>query len=88
MSNGVKRWKVLDWPDRPATARTISLACPKCGWDGELEVGEMPGALIVATIGLAIVFEPPGYAPPSNSMPEAIQCRGCRRVWASEKESV
>lgn len=78
----------MDWPDKPATTRTICPTCPACGWDGELEVGDTPGALIVATVGLAIVFDPPGYKPPANFLPEAIQCRGCRRMWASEKESV
>lgn len=87
MSNNVKRWKVLEWADKPTQLRTICPTCPKCGWDGELEVGPTPGATILATIGLGIVFDPPGYQPPAAFMPQAIQCRGCRRVWSTEEES-
>ena len=85
MSND-RKWKVIDWPDRPTTASAICPVCPECGWDGELEVGATPGALVIATVGLGIVFEPSDYKPPSNFLPRAIQCRGCRRIWSSETE--
>ncbi len=86
MSNKVKRWKVLDWPDRPVCERTIEPCCPRCGWDGELEIGPTPGALILATVGLGIVFEPSDYEPPKNFMPREIQCRGCRRIFTDKLE--
>ena len=77
----------MEWTDKPVRLRSICPACPKCGWDGELEVGETPDALILATIGLGIVFEPAGYRPPQNFMPDAIQCRGCRSIWSTPWDS-
>lgn len=88
MSTHVRRWKVVQWDDPPVLRRTIVATCPKCEWDGELEIGETLGALIIATIGLGIVFEPSDYRPPTNFMPAAIQCRGCRRVWSEEVAEV
>jgi hypothetical protein len=82
MSNQVKRWKVIHWPNRPQVHRQISPVCPKCGRDAVLEIGDTPGGTIIATIGLGIVFDPPGYVPPENFMPQEIQCRGCRSIWS------
>lgn len=76
----------MEWPDKPPIARTIAPHCPKCGWDGELEIGATPGGLILATIGLNIVFDPADYVPPENFMPGAIKCRGCRRIFTAAPE--
>ena len=66
MSNNVKQWGIVKWEGRPLATRKVLLSCPCCGNDAELDVGETPGALIIAAIGLNLVFDPPGYSPPSN----------------------
>jgi hypothetical protein len=84
MSNVVKRWKVLDWPARPASTRPLMLCCPRCQTDQQLEVGHTPGGVIIAAMALTIVFDPPNYKPRDNFMPESIQCRNCRKIFSSE----
>lgn len=80
-----RTWALLDWPDKPERVTSIELACPKCGREAFLSIGD-PGALIIAAIGLGVIFDPPGHVPPTNFMPTAIRCRGCRTVWSNAKE--
>jgi len=79
----MKTWNVLTWNDKPEATRPIMLCCPKCGSDARLDIGETPGGIIIAAIGLGIVFDPPGYRPPSNFMPDEIKCRTCRKIFSS-----
>jgi hypothetical protein len=89
MSNGhVKTWDVIDWPDEPAEKRDYELACNHCGNDAHIEIGPTPGGLIIAAIGLSLIFDPPGYKPPDNFMPKTIRCRHCRRVWTKGAEDI
>jgi hypothetical protein len=83
MSNG-RTWDVLSWPDKPESVRRVFLTCPKCGTDAAVDMGETPGGLMIAAIGLGIVFDPPGYIPPDNFMPPELRCRHCRRIFTSK----
>ena len=79
-----KTWKVLVW-DRPAGVKDgepIPLLC-QCGRDAECPTCGYPGASVIATFGLRVVFEPAGHIPPKHWMPQEIQCRKCRRVYFS-----
>ena len=90
MSNNVKTWKVLRWDKRPENVRPYFLCCPKCGNDAELEIGPTPGGIIIAAIALGLIFDPAGYTPPPNTMPDEIQCRKCRKIFEhlpNEEES-
>ena len=75
-----KTWAVLSWPDRPDRTTEYELGCPKCGAEAYLPTGlfESP---VIATFGLAFVFDRPGYIPAPNAMPDVIRCRQCRTVF-------
>ena len=79
----MKTWKVLRWDDKPDEVRQVMLICPVCGTDAGIDMGATPGALIIASIGLSLVFEPGGYVPPENVMPCEVQCRTCRKIFSS-----
>jgi hypothetical protein len=83
-----RTWKVLDWPDKPAQTRTLPLCCPHCGHDAHLEMGLMPGAQVIAAIGLGLIFEPAGYVPAKDQMPTTIKCRHCRRVFSNDCQTM
>lgn len=83
MSTAVKTWKVLSWLDRPAKTRAYMLCCPHCETDQQLEIGDTPGGVIIAALGLGLVFDPPSYSPPTNCMPDTIQCRYCKKIFES-----
>jgi tRNA pseudouridine(38-40) synthase len=65
---------------------------------GELHLGGLAGEpmarmararrIIIAACGLNLIFDPPGFRPPSNFMPDSIQCRGCRKIFESEVDHV
>lgn len=80
----MKSWEIKKWSNRPTQTRTLALVCPSCGTDAEIEVSDAPGALIIAAIGLRIIFDPPGHRPPPNFMPDEIRCRSCRNVFSAE----
>ena len=84
--NRVKTWKVLRWDDRPVETDTIFLACKHCKTDAAIPIGQLPGGMVIAAIGLNLVFDPPGYKPPTNFMPNEIQCRTCYKIYTDEKE--
>ena len=81
----MKTWDVLNWENRPAKPGRLSLVCPCCGTDAELEVGSTPGGAPIAAIGLVVIFDPPGYTPPPDFMPEEIKCRYCRKIFSAEE---
>jgi len=76
-------WKVVQWSDKPERTRWVPLQCA-CGRDADCEVADVPGVLIIAAIGMGLVFDPPSFPPPANFMPEELQCRKCGRVYSSE----
>ena len=75
------KFKVIRWDQKPESTRFIELACPHCGCDADLEVGEFPGAIVIAALGLSLIFDPAGYIPPHESMPQEIKCPKCRRIF-------
>ncbi len=83
----MRTWKVLRWENRPERTWTLNLTCPACGTDADMEVAEIPGGLVIAAIGLALILDPPSFKPPENFMPDDIQCRNCRKIFLSNKET-
>lgn len=75
-----RTWKVLRWDNEPEIKYDLELACNQCGYDAHMPVGDH-GGLLIAAIGLGLVFDPPGHIPPANFMPTEIQCRKCRTIW-------
>jgi hypothetical protein len=83
----MKTWNPVKWDGKPDKVLPISLICPNCATEATLDIGEMPGGSIIAAVGLNLIFDPPGYKPPENSMPQRIRCRSCRVLFVSEPES-
>lgn len=48
-----------------------------------MPTGKTSGALLIAAIGLNLVFDPPGHVPPEGFMPDEVQCRTCRKIFTS-----
>jgi len=69
-----RTWKVLERGRVPEGARLTEYTC-ECGHDAMLPVLGVP----LAQLGQGIVFDRGPYA-----MPEVVQCRNCRRVFATE----
>lgn len=86
MLKRVKTWRILKWNDRPAVTESIELACPHCWTDAVVPIGPLPGGMIIAAIGLTLVFDPPGYRPPENFLPDELQCRACNKIFSDEKQ--
>lgn len=84
----MKTWNVTRWDSKPHKTHLISLICPHCGTDAALEVGDMPGASMIAAVGLSLIFDPPSYAPPDNTLPDEIKCRTCRKIFSGEDNDV
>lgn len=82
-----KTWKVLRWDNPPDEQKMISLSCRHCGTDADIPIGPTPGGMVIAALGLNLIFDPPGYNPPENFMPTEIRCRTCRHEFTNEKES-
>ena len=61
--------------------RTIELICPECGNEAGVPLYCHPGALIIAAIGLRLVFDPPGHIPPKDMFPETLECRECHSIF-------
>ena len=80
-------WKVLRWDSRPEHGRYLPLTCNHCDYEADCPVGEHPGGLVIAIIGMGIIFDPPGYHPGPNFMPQELQCRNCRRIYSSDEEA-
>ena len=84
----MKTWKIVEWKDRPDKTTLESLCCPNCETDAEIPIGETPGGLVIAAIGINLIFDPPGYKPPKNFMPDTVRCRTCRKTFVSEESNV
>lgn len=81
-----KTWKVLRWEHEHEADGVLELQCPCCEVDALLPTFG-PSPLIIAAIGLSLVFDPPGARPAPDFMPDEIQCRYCRRIFTSDSES-
>ncbi len=65
-----------------SAAEPIEMTCPEC----QATITVRPryplnDALVIATIGLGVVFDPPGYKPPKDWLPDSIQCPRCRKLF-------
>ena len=60
---------------------TITLTCPKCGGDIEVTALCEIEAKPIASIGLSVIFDPPGFVPPNNWLPDEIRCKLCKTVY-------
>lgn len=60
---------------------TINLTCPKCGADIEVKTNGDIEAIPIASIGLSVVFDPPGFVPPKDWLPDEIRCKLCKTVY-------
>jgi hypothetical protein len=79
----IATWKVLRWENKPTEmGERIFLEC-ECGQDAAIPSGILIGAnLIAITQDNHFVFDPAGFTPPANWLPDELQCRkcGCRLV--------
>jgi hypothetical protein len=83
-----RTWKIVSWPllgDKKPDGE-IELACNKCGHEAYLPTFGQSGDLVIAAVGMSLIFDRAGHIPPSVFMPAEVQCRNCRTVWARDKE--
>ena len=76
-------WKVLQWDGDIGDRRPseIEFRCPHCGWDAYCPTRGDPHSPVIAQLASGgLVFDRPGYEPPQDWMPTAIQCRKCRTI--------
>ena len=81
----MRSWKILKWINEPINKAIFQLDCPNCETEAELPIQSDMGGIIIAAKGLNLFFDPPGFIPPINFMPNEIQCRHCHKVF-SDKE--
>ena len=81
----MRSWIIRKWNNKPTIIKKIELSCPHCETDAEVPCGAHYGGQIIAAIGLQLVFDPPGFIPPFNFLPDEIQCRKCRHIFVSEE---
>ena len=74
-------WRILKDPDKYRDG-PINIQCV-CGIDADLATHGQPGALLIAAIGMRLVFEPSTHIPPPDWLPSEIQCRHCQRIFGS-----
>lgn len=73
---------MVRWDDEPAEkGESVPLQCERCGRDAECPAGVLRGGMIIAVSGMAMFYDPPGFRPPKEYMPDTIQCRHCRAIF-------
>lgn len=75
-----KTWKILSRNEPPFLGETINLTCD-CGIEASCPTRPVTGAKVIAVLGMDVLFDPPGFIPPPEFLPLAIQCRYCRRAF-------
>lgn len=81
-----RTWKVIRWDGNPMPdGEPFPAECPNCGADAMLPTHGRPGALVIASWGLSVIFDPPGHIPPKDWFPDEIQCRSCRHIFGAHK---
>lgn len=78
----MRSWKIIGDAE-PYTGPPIPLQC-ECGQEAEVPTCGELGALIIASIGMRLIFDPGDYCPPAGWLPAKIQCRSCRRIYSDE----
>jgi hypothetical protein len=73
----LKRWRILDWGKVPQDGRCVLFTCLGCGNESQLPVLGTP----MAQTGMGIVFDLGPHA-----MPNAIECRHCRRRYELDED--
>jgi hypothetical protein len=84
-----KTWRVLSWASRPEgipDGEPLPLTCECCLTEAWCPTAGAPGDLMIAVIGMGVVFDHPGHRPPAWWQPDEIECRTCRRVYATRPE--
>lgn len=79
----MRTWKVIKWKPEPSEIEDwVPLDCT-CGYEAMCPAAEK--APVIAAFGMALVFDPPGYSPPDNYLPNIIQCRKCKKIYTDEE---
>ena len=74
-----KTWRVLDKDFETDGGRT-DMIC-ECGVDAVVPTRGDPGCQIIGVIGVGLILDPPGAKLPDDFLPDAIQCRYCKRKY-------
>ena len=79
-------WRVLEWDNkRDGEVGSVSMTCD-CGRDAECPTSGEIEAILIAGIGMRLIFEPGDYKPPDGWLPPVIQCRRCARIYSDRIE--
>jgi len=83
-----RKWTVISWESRGdlPDGEMLPMSCPHCRRWAWLPTAGHPGALVITTFALRVVFDPPDHVPPKGWMPDEIKCAKCRRVWSSKED--
>lgn len=78
-----KTWKVLRWDEKPpgGPGEPLQLACNNCGNDAWMPTWGHPGSMIIAIIGMGVIFDCGDHKPPCGWQPNVIECRKCHTIW-------
>lgn len=80
----MRTWKVIRLGEAFEPNSTISLICPTCGEDAQMPCRELPDNPVIASVGLAMIFDRPGRVPGFQLLPDLIQCRRCKHKYERE----
>jgi hypothetical protein len=81
----MKTWKILrDGRNGSPERKTFILSCPNCETDAAI-VAHGNGPMVIAAIGLRLVFDNPQAKPPDGWLPSEIQCRKCRSIFSDRE---
>lgn len=75
----IKTWKVQEWEGSPQPDNKINLACQQCGTEAACPTHGSPNSILVGAFGMRILAEGDIQ---KGFLPDAIQCRVCRVVYA------
>jgi hypothetical protein len=84
----MKTWRVLSWKSRPEgvpDGEPVELCCPHGeGHWALVPTAGPPGSMVIAVMGMSVVFDRPSNVPPTYWLPDEIQCRKCRRIYSRD----
>lgn len=79
----MRRWRILEWADRPERLKELEFDCLGCEGVALLRVGACTPAM--AQLGQGLIADGP---PPQGWMPTKIECPHCRRRFELDRSTV
>ena len=71
----MRRWRIIEWPERPSVTKDIEFTCAEGCWEEALLPVNID-CVLEAQVGLGVVWDPHAERP---NLPSVIECPHCRR---------